>query len=189
MHSKASKPSKAPRARVPTRAHRKPVNTSRRQPIHTKTNPRVSTARSASLTSFNAPSPIQTSFSPQRLFNTMSFQPSTLKSSFIQPSKFQLQQQNPLTMAKRGLILKPKQPLDNNVELRLEFNVIKAAEPIVELPDDQYPAWIWNLGNPDKSLYEIGKLQEDDMDLATVRRKFKLERRESIKSSNTLRRK
>lgn len=95
----------------------------------------------------------------------------------------------PFTMAKRTLIHKPKAPLDNDTELRMDFNVLKAAEPIAELEDDQYPEWIWTVADLQPSLYELSKVPENEMTIEQVRRKFKLDRREIIKGNNTSARK
>lgn len=95
----------------------------------------------------------------------------------------------PFTMARRGIIHKPKTPLDNDTELRMDFTVLKASEPIVEMEDDQYPEWIWTVADLQPSLYELSKVPEEEMTIEQVRRKFKLDRRGIIKGNNTAQRK
>eukprot|EP00461_Guttulinopsis_vulgaris_P001685 UN01685 len=89
--------------------------------------------------------------------------------------------QMPHKITKRGLIHSPKQPLDNEVELRLDFNVLKDAPPLVELEDHEYPEWLWDIAKPQLSLYDIGRIPQEDWDIPILRRKFKLERRDIIK--------
>lgn len=111
-------------------------------------------------------------------------QPLNFTSFFPQSARFA-----PFNMAKRNLILKPKAPLDPEVDLLFEFNILKDAKPITELPDAEYPAWLWNIADTQQSLYDISKIPQDEMTIPTMRRKFKLERRDLIRNNNNSSRK
>ena len=120
-----------------------------------------------------------TSASPLATSTTAYVLPAFTSTQMYQPMSLA-----PFHIAKRGLILKPKTPLDKEVDLLMDFNVLKEAKPIVELPDAEYPAWLWHVADPQQSLYDISKIPQDEMTIPTMRRKFKLERRELIKGNN-----
>jgi len=122
---------------------------------------------------------------PSNQFPFPSPLPSTIP-SFAPSQKFN---NTMFTLAKRGLILKPKAPLDPNQDLLFEFNILKEAKPIVELPDSEYPDWLWTVADPQQSLYDISKIPEAEMNITTMRRKFKLDRRELIRNNNNATRK
>lgn len=66
-----------------------------------------------------------------------------------------------------------------------EFQPLKEAPVIEELPDKDYPEWLWTVHLPLPTLADLKKIGFENMTEQQRKRFFKLQRREIIKANNT----
>uniref|UniRef100_A0A0A9X573 54S ribosomal protein L37, mitochondrial n=1 Tax=Lygus hesperus TaxID=30085 RepID=A0A0A9X573_LYGHE len=70
-------------------------------------------------------------------------------------------------------------------ELRLkELQVLKASAPIVELPDAEYPSWLWTINQPTLTFTQMQELGLEKLSTKQRARFFKLQRRLHVKQKN-----
>lgn len=56
------------------------------------------------------------------------------------------------------------------------------------LPDDQYPAWLWELATPEPSTAELQRLYEQDgLTLPQMKRLFRYKNKQRIREENAAR--